>query len=85
MLTYPVWEVPSAPTGTTSNYVVAVLVNPTRFYIIERAGMTVEVIQHMLDATTGYPTGQRGIYAWWRNTAKPADTNAGRRLTVNAP
>jgi HK97 family phage major capsid protein len=85
MLQYPIWEVPSAPSGTTSNYVVAALVNPKSFYIVERAGMSVEVIPHMLDAATGYPTGQRGIYAWWRNTAKPADVNAGRRLTVNAP
>lgn len=84
MLQYPIWEVPSAPTGTTSNYVVAVLANGSSFYIIERAGMTVEVMQHVVDGN-GAPTGQRGIYAWWRNTAKPANVDAGRRLTVNAP
>lgn len=85
MLQYPIWEVPSAPSGTTSNFVVAVLASGKSFYIIERAGMSVEVIPVVIDQATGYPTGQRGIYAWWRNTAKPADVNAGRRLTVNAP
>lgn len=86
LLSYPIWEVPSAPSGTTSDAVISVLVNPSSFYVIERAGMTVEVIPHIFDgANPSMPLGRRGIYAWWRNTAKPADTNAGRRLTVNAP
>lgn len=85
LLQYPIYETPSGASGTVSDTVVAALINPKSYYIIERAGMSVEVIPHMLDATTGYPTGQRGIYAWWRNTAKPSDVNAGRRLTVNAP
>jgi HK97 family phage major capsid protein len=86
MLQYPIWEVPSAPTGTTSNYVVAVLANGSSFYIIERAGMTVEVIPHIFDGSNpSMPLGRRGIYAWWRNTAKPASVDAGRRLTINAP
>jgi HK97 family phage major capsid protein len=86
MLQYPIWEVPSAPTGTTSNLVVAVLANGSSFYIIERAGMTVEVIPHIFDGSNpSMPLGRRGIYAWWRNTAKPANVDAGRRLTVNAP
>lgn len=86
MLQYPIWEVPSAPTGTTSNAVIAALVNASSFYIIERAGMTVEVIPHIFDgANPSMPLGRRGIYAWWRNTAKPANVDAGRRLTVNAP
>ncbi len=82
LLDYPIWEVPSGPSGLVTTTVVSLLMNPASFYIIERAGMTVETIPVMLDATTGYPTGQRGIYAWWRNTAKPADVNAGRRLKI---
>lgn len=82
LLNYPVNEVPSGASGLVAQSVIAALINPAQYYIIERAGMTVEVIQHMLDATTGYPTGQRGIYAWWRNTAKPANVDAGRRLRI---
>ncbi len=86
MLQYPIWEVPSAPTGTTSDAVIAALVNPDAFYIVERAGMTLEVIPHIFDgANPSMPLGRRGVYAWWRNTAKPANVDAGRRLTVNAP
>jgi len=86
LLQYPIWETPSAPpfVAATNDLVIACLCDPSSFYIIERAGMSVEVIPHFLDATTGYPTGQRMIYAWWRNTAKPANIDAGRRLALLA-
>lgn len=82
LIGYPIWEVPSGLNGLAAQTVVSALINPASFYIIERAGMSVEVVPHVFDATTGYVTGQRAIYAWWRNTAKPSDINAGRRLTI---
>jgi len=86
LLGYPIWETPSAPAfvAATDDLVIAALCDPKAYYIVERAGMSVEVIQHFLDATTGYPTGERMIYAWWRNTAKPANVDAGRRLALLA-
>lgn len=84
LLNYPIWEVPSAPTGVTDSYIVAALANPGTFYVVERAGMTVEVVPHIVaDATGSRPTGQRMVYAWWRNTAKPAFVDGGRRLRIN--
>ena len=85
LLNYPIWETPSAPAfvAATDDLVIAALVNPKTFYIVERAGMTVEVVQHMFDGD-GKLTGQRGIYAWWRNTAKPATVDGGRRLALLA-
>ena len=59
------------------------LVDPKSYYIIERVGMTVETIPHLW-AAASMPTGQRGIYAWWRNTAKPSNVDAGRRLAFLA-
>jgi HK97 family phage major capsid protein len=84
MIGYPVWEVPSAPwLPTTDDTPQAVLCDPSRYYIVERIGMQVEIIPHMFaDAAGSLPTGQRGIYAWWRNTAKPANVDAGRVMTV---
>ena len=86
LLGYPIWETPSAPAfvAATDDLVIAALCDPKAYYIVERAGMSVEVIPHFLDAGTGYPTGQRMIYAWWRNTAKPANVDAGRRLALLA-
>ena len=86
LLGYPIWETPSAPAfvAATDDLVIAALCDPKSFYIVERAGMSVEVIPHFFDSGTGYPTGQRMIYAWWRNTAKPANVDAGRRLALLA-
>ena len=83
LLGYPINEVPSATTGTANDANIAALVNPITYYIIERAGMTVEAVPHVFaDAAGSRPTGQRGIYAWWRNTAKPANTDGGRILQI---
>jgi len=86
LLNYPVYETPSAPTfvAATDNLVIAALVDPSTYYIVERAGMNVETIPHLLDQATGRPSGQRGIFAWWRNTAKPATITGGRRLALLA-
>jgi HK97 family phage major capsid protein len=85
MLRYPIWETPDAPAfvAATDDLVIAALVDPKAFYIIDRAGMSVETIPHIFDGD-GKPTGQRGIYAYWRNTAKPANVDAGRRLALKA-
>ena len=80
LLGYPVNEIPSGNVwADTDNLVIMALVDPSSYYIIERVGMTVETVPHLW-AAAQMPTGQRGIYAWWRNTAKPANIDAGRRL-----
>jgi hypothetical protein len=51
--------------------------------VLDRIGMSVEIIPHMLDgATPSMPTGERGVYAMWRGTARPLNVDAGRQLTV---
>jgi HK97 family phage major capsid protein len=87
LLGHPIWETPSSPpfVAATDDLVIACLCDPKSFYIIERAGMTVEVIPHIFDgANPSMPLGRRGIYAWWRNTAKAANVDAGRRLALLA-
>ena len=54
-----------------------------RYYVIaERLGLTLEVIPHLFDVTNNMPTGQRGLYAYWRNGAKVVDANAFRTLKL---
>ena len=48
----------------------------------DRLGMTVEVVPVMLDPTTGYPTGQRGLLGWWRTGVVVHNVNALRFLEV---
>jgi HK97 family phage major capsid protein len=84
LLGYPVWETPSAPvTVTGDDTVVGILVAPKNYIIVDRAGMEVEIIPNMFDATTGFPTGQRGLAAIWRNTAGPLNADAGRQININ--
>lgn len=85
LLGYPVWEVPSAvSTLTTDAAVIVVFCDPKNYVIVDRIGMNVEVIQNMLNgATPSFPTGQRGIYAYWRATARVLNVDGGRQLDVN--
>jgi HK97 family phage major capsid protein len=50
------------------------------FVIAQRAGMNVEPVQHLLDTTTGLPTGQRAFYAWARVGSDAVVDNAFRML-----
>lgn len=52
------------------------------YTIIERVGLSIENVPHMFDATTGFPTGQRALFAYWRNGAKVIHANAFRTLRV---
>ena len=50
--------------------------------------MDIEVTDHIFDVATGFPKGQRGIYALWRNMANCWPLPAGasgpsRDLTVD--
>jgi HK97 family phage major capsid protein/HK97 family phage prohead protease len=72
LLRYPIWEVPSAPADvTTSSISYCAFGDPQNYIIVDRVGMSIELIPHFLDATTGFPTGQRILYAHWRNDAGP--------------
>jgi HK97 family phage major capsid protein/HK97 family phage prohead protease len=83
LLGYPVWETPSATsTLTTTGSINAVLVDPSSYIIVDRIGMNVEVIPQMFDATTSFPTLQRGVLTYWRNTAKSVNADAGRQVKV---
>lgn len=53
-----------------------------QFLIVDRIGMSVEMVPTVLDPTTGRPTGQRGVYTYWMNNSKILIPNAFRRLIV---
>ena len=81
LLGYPVNEAPSFQSAKTSHYVFATLANPERFVIVDRVGMEVEFIPFIFGSGPGnLVTGQRAIYAIWRNIAMPIDVDAGRMM-----
>lgn len=53
----------------------------SKFLIVDRLGMSIELIPHLF-GVAGRPTGQRGIYAIWRNNSVILTSNAFRLLKV---
>jgi HK97 family phage major capsid protein len=78
----PVYESAYAPsfTGTTGPASIAVIGDFRNFVIAQRAGLNVETVQHLVDTTTGLPTGQRALYAWARVGSDVVVDNAFRML-----
>lgn len=53
-----------------------------QFLIVDRIGMTVEMVPTVVDPSTGRPTGQRGVYAVWMNNSKILIPEAFKKLVV---
>jgi HK97 family phage major capsid protein len=51
------------------------------FRIVDRLGMTVELVPHLFGANQR-PTGQRGLFAYWRTSSKTIVPQAIRVLKV---
>jgi len=54
----------------------------TGFKIVDRIGMQAEFIPHIFGLARGYPTGQRGLYCYWRTSSGVVAPNALRYLEV---
>lgn len=75
----PVYENSSASGVTTVGALFLAYADFSRYVIVDRIGLSIETLQHLV-GTNHRPTGQRGLYAFWRNGAKVVDANAGRVL-----
>ncbi|BBB01069.1 putative phage major capsid protein [Actinacidiphila reveromycinica] len=89
LIGYSAYEVSSMDgtiesTGGGDNLVLAFGDFKTGFLIVDRIGMSVELVPHLFGAN-GRPTGQRGIYAYWSNNSKIIVPNAIRVLNVVSP
>ena len=70
-------------TGTTGAANYAVVGDFSNFLVAQRAGMTVELVNHLFDPTTARPTGQRGWFAFARHGFDAVNSN-GFRLIANS-
>lgn len=66
--------------STTGQNNFAVVGDFSNFLIVQRAGMTVELVNHLFDPTTARPTGQRGWFAFARLGHDAPNQNAFRIL-----
>ncbi len=70
LIGYPAYEWSSYSSAvTTTGSTVLTLGDPNFFGIVDRVGMNVEFIQHLFGGSNRYPTGQRGLYCWWRTSS----------------
>lgn len=89
LLDYPNLRSTAMPTVTSAkagsanaaNSTLAILGDFKQFLIVDRIGMTVEMVPHVLGANRR-PTGQRGVYAVWMNNSKVLIPDAFRRLSM---
>ncbi|MBM4613724.1 phage major capsid protein [Rhodococcus hoagii] len=83
LIGYPAYESSlMAGPGTNGNKML-VFGDFENFVILDRIGMSIELIPMLFDPANGNrPTGQRGFYATWRNNSKVVNPNAFRVLTA---
>ena len=82
LLGRPAYESSAMSATMTTGQLIGVYGDFNYFVIVDRIGMNVEVIPHLFDVTNNRPTGQRGLYAYWRNGSKVVDANAFRTLKL---
>lgn len=73
---------PSLKFAATSSQKILLYGDFKQFIIVERMGMSIELIPHLFGGSNRFPTGQRGIYAMWRNSSQVLTSDAFRLLKV---
>lgn len=81
VLGYPAYESSAMDATLTTASEIIVMGDFSHFLIADRIGMSIEVIQHLV-GTNHRPTGQRGLYCYWRVGSKILAANAFRTLTT---
>lgn len=80
---YDAYEASAMDTSvTTSNKKVLLLGDFSQFLIVDKLGMDVELVPHLFGTANNFPTGQRGIYAIWRNNSVILVPSAFRLLKI---
>lgn len=54
----------------------------SRYVIVDRVGMTIELVPHLFHTSNNLPKGQRGLLGWLRTGAESIDDNAFRVLSI---
>ncbi|MDH5278195.1 MAG: phage major capsid protein [Actinomycetota bacterium] len=81
LLGRPAYENSSAPsTVTTGSSAVTYGDFSAGYVIVDKVGLSVELIPHMFATANNRPSGQRGLYAYWRNSAEVVAWQAFRTI-----
>lgn len=83
LLGKPAYELSTMDSALTNGSKIMVYGDFEHFLIVDRLGMSVELIPHLFGAS-GRPTGKRGLYSIWRNTSGVLTTAAFKVLETSA-
>lgn len=70
LLGRPAWENSAMASALTTGNLILIVGDFNYYLIVDRVGMSVEVVPHLFATANQRPTGQRGLLAFWRNTGK---------------
>jgi HK97 family phage major capsid protein len=73
LIGYPANESSGMAASLATTTKLAVLGDPSYYVIVDRVGMNIELIPHLFATANNRPSGQRGLFAMWRNTARVFD------------
>lgn len=68
--------------GSGENYIMAFGDINAAYTIVDRVGMSVELVPHLFGTGTNLPNGTRALYAWWRTGARVVDSGAVAVLNI---
>jgi HK97 family phage major capsid protein len=69
-------------TITTPNSSVLTFGDFNEFTIVDRVGMNIEVVPHVFATANNRPSGNRGLYAYWRTTSDVRTATAFKTLKI---
>lgn len=83
LIGYSANESTAMSSSLANGQTVAVLGDFRYFLIVDRIGMSVSTIPHIMGAS-GRPVGQSGLFAFWRNTSKVLSASAFKKQVQTA-
>jgi len=80
LIGYQANELSTMGTTVATGGTVAVLGDFSKYVIVDRIGMSVEIVPHLFATANNRPSGSRGLFAFWRNSAEVVDPLAFRKI-----
>lgn len=76
LMGYAAYENSTMTSSLTTTSKMAVFGDFRAMVIVDRIGLNLEIVPLLFGGSSRFPTGQRAIWAWWRNTSKVVDATA---------
>jgi HK97 family phage major capsid protein len=76
------YELSAMSASVSSTEKILALGDFSRFMIVDRLGLQIEIVPHLFHTSNNRPSGMRGLYAYWFTTSYVRDVNAFRQLKV---